>query len=82
MGPLLRECIDEGVPRDDVSTLHLIEVELGLAEVLALGVHVDDSVAEENVGPRTDLDDVGMESSAALEVSELCAVEEEVEERL
>ena len=81
MEALLRECIDEGVPRDDVSLPHLVEGELGLAEVLALGVHVDDAVAEENVGPRTDLGDVGMESSAALEVSELCAAEEEVEER-
>ena len=51
-------------------------------EVLALRVHVDDAVAEENVGPRTDLDDVGMEKYAGLEFSELCATEEEVEERV
>lgn len=82
MGALLGECVDEGVPRDDVSVRHIVEHEVSVVQVEALGVHGDDGVAEERVSVGAGLDDVGVERSAESEVSEHGAAGEESEERL
>lgn len=43
--------VDEGVPGDDIPGVHLIESGSGRGQVATLGVHVDDAVGEEDVGP-------------------------------
>lgn len=52
MGAKLRVGVDEGIPGDDVSAgAHVLESRGGARQLVALGVHDHNAVAEEDVGP-------------------------------
>lgn len=78
-GALLGIGVNKAVPGDDVPMRHFVEQKVGLAEVSAFGIEVDEAVGEEGVGMKAGLENVGVQSLAFVEALLCCVLYQEIE---